>query len=89
MNFLCAAVCTTPFFDKTDVTVLCLVALIFDRDDLNCVFGHVDLLTPYKTTFPKANIKCNVFFLNEETDMFTGYYHSSAEMGHREKEIMH
>lgn len=44
---LCGSMHTT-FFDKTDVTVLCSVALIFDRDDLNCVFGHVDFLTPYE-----------------------------------------
>jgi len=37
------------FFDKTHVTELCLVALVYDREDLNCILGVVDLLTPYKT----------------------------------------
>lgn len=49
------------FFGKTHVTVLCLVALLYNREDLNCLSGHVDFLSPYKTA------QCNnrLYFLKQ------------------------
>lgn len=97
MNFLCAAVCTASFLIK-HVTMLCLVALVYDREDLNCVFGHVDLLAPYKTAqynrrlqhFLKQILNAMCFLkMRTLIWMFTGYYHSPEEMDQREKEIMH
>lgn len=34
------------FFWEKHVTVLYLVALLYDREDLNCLSGHVDFFSP-------------------------------------------
>lgn len=46
MNFLCDM--HSIFFDKTHDTVLCSAALIYNREDLNCISGPVVLLSPHK-----------------------------------------
>lgn len=78
---------------------LCYVWLLWHmKADLNCVFGHVDLLTPYKTArynrrlqhFLKQILNAMCFLkMRKQIWMFTGYYHSSEEMDQREKETMH
>lgn len=70
MNFLCAALRTASFLIKY-VIVLCLVAFVCDREDLICIFGHVDLLTPCKIAqynrrlqhFLKQMLNVKCFFL--------------------------